>query len=472
MRLLPAALLLDVLPLRVLLLAVLLLPAPALARPDVGPEGFCATYPDAPTCVTGTTECSTCHATSGPPTRNDYGRDLLLELDRDAPFGPQLPAALVAIEGLDSDGDGLLNRAEIDAGTRPGFDSSLEPECAEQTAFGNPWYAVGEYDPAFAHKRVLLDFCGRSPRYDERQAFAAHPEPIQAIQDALDLCLQSPYWRQVQQEIGTRVVRPVGPATDANLLGNWAWDLRLWLWATSGDRDAGELLSADYLVVEDPPGTGRMAPIDEPRDANEAYAQPLAAEDRFGLITTRYSLAMNVMFSAVPRTLVAHYYRQLLGLDIARSEGLFPVDEAEGAYDWAAPLDVDDKGVWQEGCAGCHSTLDPLSYPWARYNGIDLDGGTTGAFLPDRATDILPTTDGAIFGQDISTPEEWVTAAVESDAFSRHLVSTFFEYLFRRAPYSCEVDALDELGDGFRDGGRNVEDLLRALVLTDLYGVP
>ncbi len=451
---------------------LLLLPSAALARPDVGPEVFCATYPDSPTCITGTTECSTCHATSGPPARNPYGADILLELDRDAPFGPQLPAALQAVEALDSDGDGLGNLDEIDGGTRPGFDSTLEPECAEQTAFGNPWYLVGEYDPAFAHKRVLLDFCGRSPRYAERQAFAASPDPIQALQDTLSLCLQSPYWREVQQEIGTRVVRPIGPATDINILGNWAWDLRLWLWATSGDRDAGELMSADYLVVEDPPGTGRLAPIDEPRDDNEAYAQPLEAEHRFGLITTRYSLAMNVMFTAVPRTLASHFYRQLLGLDVARSEGLYPVDEAEGAYDWAAPLDVDDKGVWQEACAACHTTLDPLSYPWARYNGIDLDGGTTGAYLPERAIDILPTTEGAIFGQAISTPAEWVDAAVASDAFSRHLVETFFEYLFRRAPYSCEQDVIDGLWASFRDGGRNVEDMLHALVLTDLYGTP
>jgi hypothetical protein len=454
------------------ILLLLLLPLTADARPELGPDGFCATYPESPLCITGTAECTTCHGLAGPPSRNPYGDEVRRGMDRDLEFADQLPLGLHAAEALDSDGDGLSNLAEILAGTRPGFDSSLEPECGEQNAFGNPWYRVGEYDPEFALKRVLLDVCGRSPRFEEKEAFASAADPIAALSDTLDLCLRSPYWREVQQEIGTRVVRPIGPATDLNILGNWAWDLRLWVYATSGDRDAGDLMRAKYLVVEDPPGTGRLAAIDAPRDAGEDYAQPLAMEDRWGLITTRYSLAMNVMFSAVPRTLAAHYYRQLLGLDVARSQGLHPVDDAEGAYDWPAPLDVDGKGVWQEGCAGCHSTLDPLSYPWARYNGIDLEGGTTGAMLPDRAADILPTTDGAIFGRAISTPEEWVEAAVTSDAFSEHLVGTFWGYLFRRAPYSCEQDEFDALWQGFRDGGRNVEAMLRALILTDAYGVP
>ena len=454
------------------LLLALLLPATAAARPELGPDGFCAEYPSSPLCITGTTACSTCHALGGPPSRNPYGDEVRRGMDRDLDFADQLPLGLRAAETLDSDGDGVDNLEEILSGARPGFDSSLEPECGEQTAFGNPWYRVGEYDPDFAFKRVLLDFCGRSPRYAERVAFADSADPLGVLTDTLDLCLQSPYWREVQQEIGTRVVRPIGPATDINILGNWAWDLRLWVYATSGDRDAADLMRAKYLVVEDPPGTGRLAPIDAPRDDGEAYAQPLDQEDRWGLITTRYSLAMNVMFSAVPRTLAAHYYRQLLGLDVARSEGLFPVDDAEGAYDWPAPLDVDDKGVWQEGCAGCHSTLDPLSYPWVRYNGIDLEGGTTGAFLPDRAVDIVPETDGAIFGDAISSPEQWVEAAVTSDDFSRHIVRTFWRYLFRRDAFSCEQDELDMLWQDFRDGGRNVESTLHALILTDAYGVP
>lgn len=451
---------------------LLLVPATAVARPALGPDGFCAEYPESPLCITGTTECSTCHATAGPPARNPYGDEVRRGMDRDLEFEDQLPLGLRAAEMLDSDGDGLDNLEEILSGSRPGFDSSLEPECGEQTAFGNPWYRVGEYDPDFALKRILLDFCGRSPRYEEKAAFADASDPLQVLDDTLTLCLQSPYWREIRTEIGARVVRPIGPATDINPLGNWAWDIRMWSYTTSGDRDAGDLMAAKYLVVEDPPGTGRLAAIDEPRDDGEAYAQPLPPEDRWGMITTRYSLAMNVMFSAMPRTLTAHYYRQLMGLDVARSEGLFPIDEEDGAYDWPAPRDVDAKGVWQEGCAGCHSTLDPLSYPWARYNGIDLEGDTTGVLLPDRAADILPTTEGAIFGEVITTPEEWVDAAITSDAFARQMTSIFWRWVFRRGPYSCEQDEFDMLWQDFRDNGRNVEALLHAMVVTDAYGVP
>jgi len=450
-------------------LAALLGAGTTEARPQA-PEIFCETYPDSQLCVAGPASCTTCHVLAGPPQRNPYGDDVGGAFTLPV-FDDALREALPAVEDRDSDEDGLSNLAEIEAGSLPGFDSSVEPECGEQTVFDNPWYRVGEYDASFAFKRVTLDFCGRSPRYEERQAFASADDPVAALTDQLSLCLTSPYWQEILSELAAPVVRPIGPATDVNILGNWAWDFRLFRWAMSGDRDAGELLSADYYVVEDPPLSGRLAKIDDPRSDFEEFAQPLAAEDRFGLITTRYSLAMNVMFAPVPRTLTAHVYRELLGLDIARSQGLFSIDET-GEYDWPAPADVDGKGVWQEECAGCHATLDPLSYPWARYNGIDLEGDTTGAYLPDRATDVMPSTEGAIFGETITTPEEWVAAAVESDAFSRRIVSILWGHLFRRPPLTCEQDEFEDLRARFHDDGRNVEAMLHRLILTDAYGVP
>ena len=347
----------------------------AWARPQA-PDIFCEAYPGSQLCAAGATSCTTCHVLAGPPQRNPYGAALAAAFSV-AEFDEALRAALPLVEDEDSDGDGVSNLAEIQAGSLPGFDSSVEAECGEQTVFDNPWYRVGTYDPAFAFKRVTLDFCGRSPRYEENRSFADVDAPLDALTDQLAMCLTSPYWQDVLNDLAAPVVRPIGPATDVNILGNWAWDLRLFRWVMSGDRDAGELLSADYYVVESPPLSGRLVAIDEPRSDFEQFAQPLAAEDRFGLITTRFSLAMNVMFAPVPRTLAAHIYRELLGLDLARSEGLFSIDELSGEYDWPSPADVDSKGVWQEDCAGCHATLDPLSYPWARYNGIDLNGGAS-----------------------------------------------------------------------------------------------
>ena len=445
----------------------LLLVGVVFAKPEA-PEVFCELYDDSPHCIGGVAACTMCHTLGGPPAHNDYGGALVVDED----FEASLLASLQDIDALDSDGDGIDNGTEIRSGSWPGFASEIEPECATQSGTDNDWYRVGEYDHDFVYRRVMLDFCGRSPRYEERKAFAQARNPNEVLQDTLGLCLQSTYWGEVLEELSVGVVQPVGPPTDLNILGNWEWDLRLFQYAMSGDRDAAEVLTADYFVIETPADSGQLVAIDDPRNALEEYAQPLAAEHRYGLITTRYSLSMRVMFSDVPRTLASHVYRELLGLDIARSEGLYPVDEAEGAYDWPAPLDVDDKGVWQEECAGCHATLDLLSYPWARYNGIDLDGNTTGVYLEDRAIDILPDTEGSIFGESISTPGEWVDAAVQSDAFSENTVSLFWTYLLRREPYTCETEEYEALWTDFRDNGRHVEDMLSLLITTEAYGVP
>ena len=484
-----------------LLAAMVLGGSPAAeARPEA-PGLFCAQYPDAPSCAGGAVACAVCHTLSGPPYLNPYGDDVLARLSAEPDFAAELPDVLTAIEALDSDGDGRSNLDEILDGSWPGSVEAIEPECQPQATRGNTAYAVGQYDPLFAWKRITLDFCGRSPRYEEVQDFRAElaalgwtpgdfalPDApanaddavVALLHEQLEACLGSRYWDEVLNELGIGVVRPTGYNSDLFILGNYEWDLRLFRYATSGDRDVGDLMQAQYLVVEEPTGSGVLLPIEEPRNAAEAYAQPLAPADRYGLITTRFSLAMNVMFAPVPRTLASHWYRELLGLDMALSEGLYPVDEAGGAYDWDAPRDVDSKGVWQEDCAACHTTTDPLSYPWARYNGIDLSGNTTGTLQPTRATDILPDTTGAIFGVTVSGPAEWVEEAVHSDAFSEHMVELLWTYLLRRAPYTCEADAYTDLWTALRDGSyhsttgpaRNIEAMLHDLVLLEAYGTP
>lgn len=455
-----------------LLVLTLLRTSPPAAALPAGPGLFCDAYPEAPACAAGPVSCTVCHALSGPPGHNPYGAAVAAWLGPEADFVAELPAALAAVEPDDADGDGVDNLTEILAGTEPGWTATEEPECAEQVQLDNGAWSVGRYDPAFAWKRVLIDVCGRQPRYDEVQAFRAESGGRAAVAAALDACLQSPHWGQVLEELAVDVVEPVGPDTDVNILGNWRWDLRLFRWVMSGDRDAGEVMTADYVVVEAPEGSGRVEAVAYPAGALQAYANPLEPAYRYGLLTTRYSLAMRVMFADVPRTFAAHYYRKLLGLDLARSEGLFPVDETPGAYPWPAPADVDEKGVWQQECASCHSTLDALSYPWARYNGIDLEGDTTGTFQPDRATGTMPTTAGAIFGVPVDGPDDWVRLAVASDAFSQQTVRRFWVRLFQRPPRSCELDAFDGLWMDFRDGGRNVEQMLHAMVQLDAWGAP
>jgi ribosomal protein L30E len=66
--------------------------------------------------------CSLCHTSA--PTLNPYGADLLAN----GATGSNInPATFVAVEGLDSDGDGATNLEEITAGTLPGDDTSVPP---------------------------------------------------------------------------------------------------------------------------------------------------------------------------------------------------------------------------------------------------------------------------------------------------------------------------------------------------------
>ena len=63
--------------------------------------------------------CNICHTTV--PTRNPYGKALA---NNGGTAGNIPPATFVAVEGLDSDGDGFTNIEEINAGTFPGNPAS------------------------------------------------------------------------------------------------------------------------------------------------------------------------------------------------------------------------------------------------------------------------------------------------------------------------------------------------------------
>jgi hypothetical protein len=75
------------------------------------------TYPDSETVVAN---CLICH--SDDDTRlNTYGRDICLA------EGADLPARLVAVESIDSDGDGTSNLMEIGANAQPGWTEGDNP---------------------------------------------------------------------------------------------------------------------------------------------------------------------------------------------------------------------------------------------------------------------------------------------------------------------------------------------------------
>ena len=106
--------------------------------------------------------CAYCHI--APPQRNVFGASVEARLAPGMPrplsdndFAAALPGALAAVEGQDSDGDGITNLIEIQRGTLPA-DPNSKPAPMTCQGSDNPQYSVCQYDLRFAYKKALLDF--------------------------------------------------------------------------------------------------------------------------------------------------------------------------------------------------------------------------------------------------------------------------------------------------------------------------
>jgi hypothetical protein len=380
-------------------------------------------------------------------------------------------------------------------------------------AEGDRWNLCG-YDEAYAFRKVWLDFCGRSPDADQRAAFDASADRAGALHEALAACLRSEHWRGrdgVVWGLASPKIRPLasikaGRDPGGIQLGDYDDDFALFVYTQIDDHDARDLLVADYFVAASAAPPTVYEPfrrtVDEDFRARPGLStyQTIEPERRAGMITTRWFRAVNTMFSAVPRTSAAQAYRAYLGLDIALLEGLQPGVEAE-------PADYDEKGVRAEGCAGCHRTLDPLSYPFSRYAGLDIDpallggamgGGGPGAgggppmppsmipifrqYEPGRMARFVDVDGprvvdvpegGTIFGQPVADLNAWARVAVESDAFARQLVLDYWQALFGERPRPADEAVWQALADGLRTRhGYRVEAMLHDLVDTEAYGAP
>lgn len=263
-------------------------------------------------------------------------------------------------------------------------------------------------------------------------------------------------------------------------LGDYEDDYNLFVWSQIDGHDARDLLTAQYFVSRSD-GDGETRPTEydayesSPRD--QVLSRPFTAaqrvpvERRAGILTHRWFLLINTMFTAIPRTTAAQAYRSFLGLDLSRLEGLFPVD--------GEPVDYDAKSVQQAGCAQCHSTLDPLSYPFSRYEG--LGGGTLG-YNPNRMERFVPSDGplvtetpeaGSLLGEPVADLVEWGAVAANSDAFARATVLDHWTRVFGEAPRAGELESFNRLWERFRgELGYSVEAMLHALIDTEVYGVP
>ncbi len=492
--------------------------APGTRAKPVAPEAFCERYPDAPLCVSGATSCTTCHTTA--PARNIYGVQLESELAPAAPrplsdedFLAGLDAALAAVEHLDADGDAADNLAELLAGsilTDP-TSTPFGPNCdaafsAVAASPDNRWNTCA-YDPAHAFRKVSLDVCGRSATLDEVAAFDAAADWQQALADALDRCLSTPYWRGVDGVLWSLANTKIRPSSSIKSgvdggdipLGDYYDDYNLFVYTQSEDRDAREVLTAQYFVERGADDV--LTPFVRTPSADFAVrgfgsTQLVPEERRAGMLTTRWFLVANTMFTPIPRTTAAQAYRSYLGFDVAKLEGIVSVA--------GEPTDFDRKGVTDPTCAACHTTLDPLSYPFSRYDGLGGGEGAIGPaaaqgrddivnadgslnidyanYVPDRldrfitqeGAQIVETPEaGVILGTPVADLVEWAEVAANSDAFARATVLDYWRLFMGEDPRPDELEQLEQLVEGFRTvDGYQIERMLHALIRTEAYGVP
>ena len=418
---------------------------------------------------------------------NDFGEDVKDALAQyasvpfaDGDFEEYLAQALMDIEDIDSDGDGFGNLEEIERGTEPGQADSypIVDQCPSPDQVAEHDYKICTYDYGYVYRKVGIDFCGLPPTFAEMEAFHELGEAEQQaeLHAQLDRCLDSEFWlgpSGVLWNVAHRKVRPVGSLSG---FADYTNDYDYFTYTQIDDHDVRELLVGQYLVERVEAGTP-----EEPRSVYQVVAtrdgQPMQPERRAGLLTSAWPLFYNTMFTALPRGTAAQAYRAFLGFDIAASEGLsWPIA--------GEPVDYDLAGVTEATCAGCHSTLDPLSYPFSRYNGLQNDG-VIGFYEydPDRIAKYfvaryplmanMPEA-GYLMGQPVADLLQWAQVAVASDRFFSATVSDYWRLLIGEPPTAENAEAYAEHSQLWQQlaGHYSVEQMLHGLIDTEAYGAP
>jgi len=472
--------------------AVAAVSAPGEAQPPA-PDAFCEVYTDAPLCEGAEADCTVCHTT--PPSLNAYGVDLAAALSpgearplHEDVFLEGLEPGLRAIEDLDSDDDGYLNLEEIMGGSSPSDAGSTPIALSCKDTDKSDGYDVCGYDYDYAFKKVMLDFCGRSPSMLEREDFRRSSNKGGALHDQLDVCLDSEFWRGFDGRVWNIANRKIGPQQAVKSgrdggeipLADYDDDFAYFVWTQTDDRDVRLVLTGQTFVSMQRTNEGTVyeewnrSPREDADLRGYDRYQGVIEERRAGLITHRWFLMSNTMFTSIPRTTAAQAYRAFLGYDISKLEGLHPIADE--------PQDYDNKGVQVEACASCHSTLDPLSYPFSRYEGIGGGNAQQYSYSPRRlegfkdVDGIRVTTTpeaGYIFGEPVADLVEWAEVAANSRAFRRSTVLDYWRLLLREDPRATERGEFNDLVDALgTDHGWSVEAMLHDLIDTEAYGAP
>lgn len=442
---------------------------------------FCQKYPNSQQCQGQQPSCTFCHV--APPQRNVFGAAVEMNLApgmprplSDSAFAAALPAALAAVETLDSDGDGVSNLMEIEQGTLPG-DPNSKPGAASCQGGENPQYSICQYDLRLAYRKVLLDFCGGSPTYAQVKAFAgmsSDNERRTFLDAEIDRCTQTEFWRGKNGQlwkVAHPKIRPVGSLKAGEdsggiPLADYYDDYSLFAYSQTDDHDAREILTADFFVRRDvnPTRYSRVASLP---------TQFVDQAHRAGNMTSAWTLAYFIMFTALPRNAASQMYRAYLGLDIAKQEGLQSVANE--------PQDYDAKGVTAQACAACHATLDPLTYPFRNYNGLSSPAFQT-RYVPNRLETFFSTAapritqtpeQGVIFGQPVKDLREWASVGANNDAFAVSTTRDYWKLLIGHEPQPEENAEFVATWQRFKSMHQyRVQKLLHDIVKTEAYGAP
>lgn len=422
------------------------------------PEGttiFCQKYAEAQACEDEAASCNVCHG--GPPALNPYGEELKQNLN--GSLQASLFEALDKTANLDSDGDGVTNEEEIKFAGHPGDKAITPAQDIEMT-----------YDRELAFKRMKTIFCGQPPTYSEMKSLKDAGDSKAFMHEQLTACLNSTYWTdEALHRMADTKIQPLSTIGYGGnvVIGDYRYDYWLFSYIMSGDRDVRELLSAQYHIDANGNKVEGTIPREEQAQVGEriviAGGQPLAPERRAGMITTQWFFANFSMFAQLPRNSASQVYREYLGLDIAKGEGLMPVPNE--------PRDVDNKNIAQPECAVCHSTLDPLAYAFSTYVGIETIQAflfnTNGTYRADRTP---WEADGAIFGQPVNDLLEWAEIARNSDQFKKNIAHMIFEHALSRDPLPHETEEFKALWQGLPQDGYSVNKLIHRFVETNAFG--
>jgi len=454
-------------------------------------EGLCDVYADTRLCLAGPASCDTCHL-GAPPSLNLYGEAVHGELPADAEEDPEtfleaLEAALRATESFDSDGDGVTNLEEIEAGSKPGDAQSIpappgtcSADEARVASLAEHGYDTCQRDYAYLLRKLTIDFCGHSPSREELEAIRTDVNPDDSIDARLAACLDSEHWTAkdgVLWNLAHDKIRPIaalkaGDDPGAIPLGDYEDDYALYVWTMMDGHDVRDQLTAQYFVKRVEGATTSYERTAGPPKLFPLQAlQTIPKDQRVGLVSTRWFLVFFTMFTPIPRTTAAQAYRSYLGYDIAKMEGLQPVA--------GEPIDYDKKDVQAPACAVCHATLDPLSYPFSRYNGLGSAGPRYDAdrlerFASSEGPQIVDTPEsGVLLGETVDDLVDWGRVAANSDAFAQNVVRDLWLHLIGGPPTSHDAEAFERLWQDLQvRHAYSVEAMIHDLIRTEAYSVP